>query len=791
MKGEDKMEEKQNNTLEMEYPLLCTRGSVLFPKNKTSVEVGRDFSQNAIHLSIEKYEGYIVVIPQLDPNSNTVRKTSIANYGTMAKIDHNNISSTHLTVTLIGLQRVKLLSFHSKENCFFGQVSIVEDFEENMDEEAAYIHHISEKIQQNTKYNDFLNNVARDSLNKLTKGVTASEFTDIVAQYGVHDLKIQIDLLKTSNVLKRLETIAIYLEKEMNIQKIEDDISMKIKKHIDDSQKEFYLREKLRVIKEELGDITPSEKDADEIRKLLDENPYPESIKNKILSELRRFETMPQASGEASMLKTYIDWLIDIPWYQKSEDNTDILKVETILDEDHYGLEKIKERIVEYLAVKTLTSSLKAPILCFVGPPGVGKTSLAKSIARALDRKFVKMSLGGVKDEAEIRGHRRTYIGALPGRVIQSMKKAGVINPVFLLDEIDKMGADYKGDPASAMLELLDPEQNKYFSDHYIEEPYDLSNVLFIATANYLENIPAPLRDRLEIIQISSYTEIEKENIAIKHLVPKQLIAHGLENENISFTEDALMHIIRYYTREAGVRNLERAIAKICRKLVVRKLKNNLVLDIKTITIKMVQEYLGKEIFDYSKKEKVSQIGVVTGLAYTEFGGDILPIEVNYFDGKGALIVTGQLGDVMKESASIAFDYVKANANTYHIDSSMFAKIDLHIHVPEGAVPKDGPSAGITMTTAIVSALTKRAVKSDLAMTGEVTLRGNVLPIGGLKEKSISAHRSGITTVIIPQDNEKDLEELPKIVTDEIKFIPVSHVEQVINLALEESSNVA
>lgn len=614
---------------------------------------------------------------------------------------------------------------------------------------------------------------------------------DTISQVLIHNLKVSIQLLETREVISRLQIIMEYLESEKEITKIENEITQKVRKKIDENQKEYILREKLRAIKEELGDISPVEQDVDDIRKIVTDNPYPEAIKNKALSELKRLEGMPQASSEASMLKTYIDWLIAIPWYQKSEDNNDILKVEEILDEDHYGLEKIKERIVEYLAVKTLTSSLKAPILCFVGPPGVGKTSLAKSIARAIDRKFVKMSLGGMKDESEIRGHRRTYLGALPGRVLQSMRKAGVINPVFLLDEIDKMGADYKGDPASAMLELLDPEQNKFFSDHYIEEPYDLSNVMFIATANYLENIPAPLRDRLEIIQISSYTEIEKTNIAMKHLVPKQLIAHGLEDENITFSEEALLHIIRYYTREAGVRNLERAIAKICRKLVVRKLKNNQNLDVHNITIKVVQEFLGKEIFDYSKKEKESQIGVVTGLAFTEFGGDILPIEVNYFEGKGNLIVTGRLGDVMKESASIAFDYVKANAKHYEIDPAIFSKIDLHIHVPEGAVPKDGPSAGITMTTAIVSALTRREVRSDVAMTGEVTLRGNVLPIGGLKEKSISAHRSGIKKVIIPQENVRDLDELPKIVLDEITFIPVQHVDEVIDVALVEKSHVA
>jgi len=771
--------------LEVDYPLLCTRGAVLFPKNDMNIEAGRVFSKNAIKVAMNDFSNHIIVVPQLDPSVEQVDKNSIATFGTIAKIKtKRNYENGIVKVSLSGLQRVVLNSFYSLDGCYYANVSVVEDVDGDLEKEAAYIRKIAAIIE------DFIAvtpNIPKSTIDKLSKGVSASEFTDTISQVLVHNLKTAIQLLETRDVLRRLEVIIEYLESEKEITKIENEITQKVRKKIDENQKEYILREKLRAIKEELGDISPVEQDVEDIRKILMDNPFPESVRNKALSELKRLESMPQASSEASMLKTYIDWLIAIPWYQKSEDNNDILKVEEVLDEDHYGLEKIKERIVEYLAVKTLTSSLKAPILCFVGPPGVGKTSLAKSIARAIDRKFVKMSLGGMKDESEIRGHRRTYLGALPGRVLQAMKKAGVINPVFLLDEIDKMGADYKGDPASAMLELLDPEQNKFFSDHYIEEPYDLSNVMFIATANYLENIPAPLRDRLEIIQISSYTEIEKTNIAIKHLVPKQLIAHGLEDEQIRFSEDALLHIIRYYTREAGVRNLERAIAKICRKLVVRKLKNALSLDIHEVTIKVVQEYLGKEMFDYSKKEKESQIGVVTGLAYTEFGGDILPIEVNYFDGKGSLIVTGRLGDVMKESASIAFDYVKANAEYYHIDSSLFSKIDLHIHVPEGAVPKDGPSAGITMTTAIISALTKRQVKNDVAMTGEVTLRGNVLPIGGLKEKSISAHRSGIKTVIIPQENEKDLDELPKVVLDEITFVPVKHVNEVIDIALKNA----
>ena len=531
-----------------------------------------------------------------------------------------------------------------------------------------------------------------------------------------------------------------------------------------------------------MGDVVEQDKDAEQIRKRLDENPYPENIKKKVKEELSRYEILPMASGETGVIKTYIDWLMDLPWWQETQDNQDLNQAQSILDADHYGLEKVKERILEYLAVKQMTNSLKAPILCLVGPPGVGKTSLARSVARALDRKFVKISLGGVRDEAEIRGHRRTYLGAMPGRIIQGMKKAGVVNPVFLIDEIDKMASDYKGDPSSAMLEVLDPEQNSYFSDHYIEEPYDLSKVLFIATANYLENIPPALRDRLEIIQLSSYTDVEKIHIAKEHLLPKQLKENGLHASQLKISDDLLLYLIRYYTREAGVRQLERTIATICRKTVLAILKDNK----KSIRLskKLVHEWLGNEKVDYGHKEKKDQVGTVTGLAYTSFGGDILQIEANRFEGKGRLILTGQLGDVMKESANIALDYIKAHAKEYKIDPKLFETNDVHIHVPEGAVPKDGPSAGVTMTTALVSCFSEIPVKANLAMTGEVTLRGNVLPIGGLKEKSLAAYRSGITTILIPKENVRDLDEIPQEVKDAVEFIPVSTVKQVLKHAL-------
>ena len=572
------------------------------------------------------------------------------------------------------------------------------------------------------------------------------------------------------------------MQKEKAINEIENSINNRVKKSIDENQKEFYLREKLKAIKEELGDTPNGMDEVERFRSMIKDNPYPQNVKDKLTEELARYEMMPSTSPEANVVRTYLDWMTKLPWFEMTEDNQDITKVEQILDEDHFGLKKPKERIVEQLAVKQMTQSLKAPIICLVGPPGVGKTSISKSIARALDRKFVKISLGGVTDESEIRGHRRTYLGSMPGRIIQGMKKAGVMNPVFLLDEIDKMASDYKGDPTSAMLEVLDPEQNSMFSDNYIEEPYDLSQVLFIATANDLGGIPEPLRDRLEIIELSSYTEQEKQMIAKDHLIKKELKNHGLTDEQLTITDEAIMYIIRHYTREAGVRQLERLIAAICRKSVLKILKKTT--DHVVVEVEDLEELLGKAPFDHTKKQPKPQVGVVTGLAWTQFGGDILPIEVNHFKGSGKFIVTGQLGDVMKESASIALDYLKAHADKYSLKDIDFDKQDIHIHVPEGAVKKDGPSAGVTLTTAIYSAFTQKPVRDDVAMTGEVTLTGNVLPIGGLKEKSISAHRSGIHTIIIPKDNAKDIDDIPESVRKDLTIITADHIDTVLENAL-------
>jgi len=611
---------------------------------------------------------------------------------------------------------------------------------------------------------------------------TADKISDIVAFYLRVSEEDKQKYLQMTSVEERLTALLKEIEKEKQIAHLEMKINQEVKRSLDEHQKEFYLREKMKAIQKELGDDYSKESVSETFRDKVQSLQMPEAVKQKALEEIKRFEMLPANSSESGVVRTYLEWLVALPWSNHTEDNKDILFAEQTLNEQHFGLEKVKERILEYLAVKTMTGKNPSTILCLVGPPGVGKTSLACSIADALGRKFVKVSLGGVKDESEIRGHRRTYLGALPGRMIQAMKKAGTINPVFLLDEIDKMASDYKGDPASAMLEVLDPEQNSHFSDHYLEEEYDLSQVLFVATANYLENIPAPLRDRMDIIHVDSYTEQEKAEIATRYLIPRQLEAHGLTTDQLTIAEGVVMEMIQYYTREAGVRQLERLVGSICRK-VARKL---LAEKLETVSVdsQMLVELLGKHKFTHGLVEQEDQIGVVTGLAYTQFGGDILPVEVTYYKGTGKMVLTGKLGDVMKESAQTAISYVRANADTFNIDPLIFKDHDIHIHVPEGATPKDGPSAGVTMVTALVSALTKKAVKREVGMTGEVTLRGRVLPIGGLKEKSISAHRAGLKVVIMPKDNEKDLDDIPESVKQEMTFIPVSTIDEVLQQAL-------
>lgn len=771
----------ENLNVTVDLPVICTRGMLVFPGHELSLDVGRTFSLNAMDLAVSQHDSNIVLVSQIHPLEEEINFDMVYHHATLCKITKRIKKDNHGTIklTVVGEKRVELESLYTEGECYYAKVRYLEDIHGDPNEETALVRKLTEQMQSMNGASQLL---PRELISNITHGLSASELADTIGHYINSDLVEREKILAEPDINKRLLLVLASMQKEKAINEIENSINNRVKKSIDENQKEFYLREKLKAIKEELGDTPNGEDEVERFRSMIKDNPYPQNVKDKLTEELARYEMMPSTSPEANVVRTYLDWMTKLPWFEMTEDNQDITKVEKILDEDHFGLKKPKERIVEQLAVKQMTQSLKAPIICLVGPPGVGKTSISKSIARALDRKFVKISLGGVTDESEIRGHRRTYLGSMPGRIIQGMKKAGVMNPVFLLDEIDKMASDYKGDPTSAMLEVLDPEQNSMFSDNYIEEPYDLSQVLFIATANDLGGIPEPLRDRLEIIELSSYTEQEKLMIAKDHLIKKELKNHGLTDEQLTITDDELMYIIRHYTREAGVRQLERLIAAICRKSVLKILKKTT--DHVAVEVNDLEELLGKAPFDHTKKQPKPQVGVVTGLAWTQFGGDILPIEVNHFKGSGKFIVTGQLGDVMKESASIALDYLKAHADKYSLKDIDFDKQDIHIHVPEGAVKKDGPSAGVTLTTAIYSAFTQKPVRDDVAMTGEVTLTGNVLPIGGLKEKSISAHRSGIHTIIIPKDNAKDIDDIPESVRNDLTIITADHIDTVLENAL-------
>ena len=765
-------------------PLLITRGAVVFPNTYLNIDVGRLFSVAAMHKSIDQYASKIIVASQVDISINEPCENDVALVGCLCNIDTIKDINGIFRIRVSALNRVKILKIlddnynsHPSFECEYVLYPLT-DVEE--DKTKALASEIFSVI------GDKKNNIPlpRPILFKIEQSITPEILSDILCNYLDNPFTVKQTLLEESSVLKRLEYIQNNIIKNILEEKVELEINQKVREKSEQVQKEYILREKMKAIQEELNDGEEDDLEGiDKYLEKLDSEPYPENIKRKIKAEIKHFKQLPSASVESSMTKSYIDTMMSIPWFEESIDDNDIAHAEQILDEDHYGLKLVKERILEYLAVKSVTNSLKAPIICLYGPPGTGKTSLAKSVARALNRKFVKASLGGTSDEAEIRGHRRTYVASMPGKIIKGMKNAGVINPVFLLDEIDKITSNNHGDPASALLEVLDPEQNSFFQDNYIEETYDLSKVLFIATANYLENIPPALRDRLELIELNTYTDEEKYHIAINHLIPKQCKQNGLDVSLINIEDEALYYVMENYTKEAGVRELERKIGTLVRKALVDKLKNKSQERI-NIDVNKVKEYLGTEIYSSSSKEKLDQVGVVTGLAYTQVGGDILPIEVNYFEGKGGLVLTGNLGNVMKESASIALDFVKANASSFDINPELFSKIDIHIHVPEGAVPKDGPSAGIALTVAIISSLTKRKVRSDVAMTGEVTLRGMALPIGGLKEKTLAAYRAGIKKVLIPQENKRNLNDLPKVVLDNVEFVLLDDVHQALKHCL-------
>lgn len=767
------------NEKERVIPLLPLRGILVYPTMVLHLDVGREKSVKALEQAM--VDDHLILLAtqeevQIDePSEDQIyRIGTIANVKQMLKLPNGTIR-----VLVEGLYRARIKEFISSDDFMQVQVTKIEEEDDHSSETEALMRSVLKQFEQ---YIRLSKKITAETLASVHDIEEPGRLADVIASHLSLKIKDKQDILGIIHVRKRLEKVLEILSNEKEVLELERKIGQRVKKSMEKTQKEYYLREQMKAIQKELGDKEGRVGEVELLREELSKSDVPEPISVKIEKELDRYEKMPPTSAESSVIRTYIDWLLALPWTKTSEDRFDIEEASRILDEDHYGLEKPKERVLEYLAVQKLVKKIKGPILCLVGPPGVGKTSLARSIARALEREFVRISLGGVRDEAEIRGHRRTYVGALPGRIIQGMKTAGKVNPVFLLDEIDKMAHDFRGDPASALLEVLDPEQNYTFSDHYIEETYDLSKVMFVTTANTTHTIPRALLDRMEMIYIPGYTEIEKQKIALKYLLPKQLKDHGLEKKDLQVQDDAILKVIRRYTREAGVRNLEREMATICRKaakVIVSKEKKKVV-----VTEKTLETLLGNPRYRFGLAEVEDQIGVATGLAWTSVGGDTLNIEVTVVPGKGKLTLTGKLGEVMKESAQAAFSYIRSKADDLEIDPDFHEKKDIHIHVPEGAIPKDGPSAGITMATALVSALSGTPISKYVGMTGEITLRGRVLPIGGLKEKSLAAHRAGLKILIIPKDNEKDLDEIPESVRSELEFFPVEHMDEVLKHAL-------
>ncbi|WP_336750302.1 endopeptidase La [Bacillus altitudinis] len=760
-------------------PLLPLRGLLVYPTMVLHLDVGREKSVQALEQAMMN-DHMIFLATQREISIDEPGEEEIFKVGTYTKIKQMlKLPNGTIRVLVEGLNRAQIESYMELED--YTSVDIKELTEEELKEAEAealmrtLLDHFDQYIKISKK-------ISAETYATVTDIEEPGRMADIVASHLPLKLKDKQEVLETVDVKKRLNRVISLIHNEKEVLEIEKKIGQRVKRSMERTQKEYYLREQMKAIQKELGDKEGKTGEVSTLMAKIEESGMPDSVRETALKELNRYEKIPSSSAESSVIRNYIDWLINLPWGTYTEDRLDLKLASEILDDEHHGLEKVKERVLEYLAVQKLTNSLKGPILCLAGPPGVGKTSLAKSIAKSLDRKFIRISLGGVRDESEIRGHRRTYVGAMPGRIIRGMSKAGTMNPVFLLDEIDKMSSDFRGDPSSAMLEVLDPEQNHNFSDHYIEETFDLSQVLFIATANNLATIPGPLRDRMEIITIAGYTEVEKAEIVKDHLLPKQLKEHGLKKGNLQLREAAIYDMIRYYTREAGVRGLERQLAAICRKAaraIVAEDRKRI-----TVTEKNLSEFLGKRLYRYGQAETTDQVGVVTGLAYTTVGGDTLSIEVSLSPGKGKLLLTGKLGDVMRESAQAAFSYIRSKADELNIDPQFNEKHDIHIHVPEGAVPKDGPSAGITIATALVSALTGRPVSKEVGMTGEITLRGRVLPIGGLKEKALGAHRAGLKTIILPKDNEKDIDDIPESVREGLTFIPVSHLDEVLEKAL-------
>ena len=773
-----------NEIKEELLPILVTRGLVLYPNNDNIVYVEREFSKNSLLDAIgNKKDLYITC--QKDPKKEEIDGISdIYCVATKCRILKQDTYNNMLRVSLHPYARVLISEIQIKDKTIFALAKDYPDVTGNdQNKEQIYVEKLSEYFK-NDSLEKLFGKQPKKFYDQIEKGLNALDLSYLFSNALQIEASKKQDLLEAKDVITRIELLIQDFEIIKLRNKVDSEVQKTLQENTQKQQKEYYLREQLRAIKEQLNDGATSEED--KIKDKVEKLNLPLNVKEKVNYELSRLNSIPQGTLEYGLILDYLDTLLKIPFVKETKDNDDLNNSKKVLDDDHYGLEKAKDRILEYLAIKKLNGNLKAPVICFFGPPGTGKTSLSTSIAKALGREFIKCSLGGVSDEGEIRGHRRTYVGSKPGRIISALIKAGVKNPVMCLDEIDKISQNsFKGDPSSALLEVLDPEQNSHFRDNYIEVEIDLSDVLFICTCNYLENVPEPLRDRLELIPIDSYTLLEKEKIAEQHLIRKEAKNVGLDPKNVKFTKDAIEYIIERYTREAGVRDLSRKVGTLLRKSIIDALKKD-EKEIKvSIGVKEVKKYLGVEIFDNTEKERESQVGIVTGLAYTQYGGDILPIEVNYFEGKGQLVLTGNLGNVMKESCSIALDYVKANASKYGIDSKLFTNNDIHIHVPEGAVPKDGPSAGIAITTAIISALSKTPVSSDVAMTGEVNLRGHALPIGGLREKSLAALRSGIKTIIVPKLNKKNVEELPKEIRTGLNIIYMNNVDDAIKVCFK------
>ncbi|QQE77028.1 endopeptidase La [Alicyclobacillus sp. SO9] len=774
----------KNDKMEV-YPLLPLRGLLVFPSMVLHFDVGREKSVKALEKAMLD-EHILVLASQQDGQVDSPEREDLYQTGTLVRVKQMmKLPNSTIRVLVEGMERVQIGEFVKLDEWFEVRVRRVPDNEsEAPDSESQAM--MRSVLQQFEHYVKLSKKVDQEIYHSVLDIEQPGRLADVITSHLPLKIKDKQEILECFSVHTRLERLLQILSDEREVLELEKKIHQRVRKQMEKTQKEYYLREQMKAIQKELGEKEGRSQEVAELRETAANKKLPEEVQERLEKELERLERIPTASAEGTVARTYIDWLLALPWTEQVASKVQLQRAEKVLEADHYGLEKVKDRILEFLAVQQLASKQRGPIICLAGPPGVGKTSLAKSVAKSLKRPFVRVSLGGVRDEAEIRGHRRTYIGALPGRVLQGMKQAGVKNPVFLLDEIDKMASDFRGDPASAMLEVLDPEQNHSFSDHYIEIPFDLSDVLFITTANDLSQIPGPLRDRMEIIQISGYTELEKLEIAKRHLLPKQKEDHALKGDKLRIGDEILLQLIRDYTREAGVRQLDRYLASVSRKTAKRIAMGQQ--KRVQMTGEVLVDFLGPAIFRHGEIQEQDEVGVVTGLAWTAAGGDTLTIEVTTVPGKGKVVLTGHLGDVMKESAQTALSYVRSRAADLGISVDFADTTDIHVHVPEGAIPKDGPSAGITMATAIASTLSNRRVDRTVAMTGEITLRGRVLPIGGLKEKSLAAHRAGIKTILFPQDNVKDLRDIPQSIRDQIDFIPVERMDQVLRRALEKEA---